>query len=559
MRSRSIMQLLPFVTVVAGSASVARAQVATALLREGDALAGAPAGQIVTAISNTAGNRANGFAATINSSDGVTTLSHAWGSANGGAGALLLTELTATAGYTQTSWETFFGMDDSGNVGYSPLANDLSSGATGLDAVWVGATPIATEGQAITTIPGRVFRFNSRPGMTGTGTIYWVGGINDTGGVNFGQGLFVGAGQTCLLKTGDPSPAPLTSTLGSTAVDFDVRMSAAGTHWITNIQTTDPAASDTHLVIDGAIALDAGGARLSEGVAVSAAAGGIGGELWQNWSLLGIDEAGDWMVCGDTSGAVATDAFVVKNGAIVHREGDVLGGLTLVGAPSGAFMNESGEIALVWDTTGSIEALFLENSLLLKEGDNVDWDGDGTPDATATLLDFTGITALTTSTSGGGTTTSVLFTADVNVGGTTLEGFFRIEIAGSSGPFCAGDGVDPAVTTPCPCANVGALGHGCANSVNGAGALLALSGTTNPDTAVLNASGMPATVTCIYLQGDATGDQPFGDGVRCADGVLTRSRSRRAAASRPARARCASTRPTTATRRRRSARRRRST
>src|SRR5262249_48884933 len=32
----------------------------------------------------------------------------------------------------------------------------------------------------------------------------------------------------------------------------------------------------------------------------------------------------------------------------------------------------------------------------------------------------------------------------------------------TGGPFCFGDGLDPNVTTPCPCANFGAAGHGCA-------------------------------------------------------------------------------------------------
>lgn len=90
--------------------------------------------------------------------------------------------------------------------------------------------------------------------------------------------------------------------------------------------------------------------------------------------------------------------------------------------------------------------------------------------------------------------------------------------------FCFGDGIDPLVTTPCPCANYGAAGHGCANSIDANGALLAASGTTNPDTIVLACSSMPTTVTSIYLQGDGlvAGGTLFGDGVRCAGGTLIR-------------------------------------
>ncbi len=37
---------------------------------------------------------------------------------------------------------------------------------------------------------------------------------------------------------------------------------------------------------------------------------------------------------------------------------------------------------------------------------------------------------------------------------------------------------------------------------------------------------MPATATCIYLQGDALDDTTFGDGIRCAGGTLVRLRTR---------------------------------
>ena len=505
----------------------ARAQVATALLREGDAPAGAPAGHLVTSIGNTAANRTAGFAATIVTSDGVASLSHVFGGAGGGPGAVLRTEATGLAGFDQTSFETFFGISDALAIAYGPSCNVSGGGATGLDAVWVDATPIAVEGDPILTLPGRIFRFNSRPGITGTGVAYWVGGINDQAtNANLGNGLFVGPGQTCLLKTGDPAPAPLASTIGPNAVDFDVRLSAAGTHWIANTTTTDPTTMDTHLLIDGAIAIATGGGLMSEGTAVPAAAGGVGGEAWQNWGFLGINENGDWMVSGDTNAAGTADGFIVKNGTMVRREGGVVAGLTLVGSPSnGCYMSENGAIACIWDTTGSIEALFLDDALLLKEGDQVDWDGDGALDANTALVDFTGITSLTSGAPGTtGPTTSVLFVADVNVGGVVRQGFFRIQTSSSGDPFCFGDGVDPLVTNTCPCANFGAAGRGCASSFNAAGARMSASGTPALDDVSLDVDGVNAAGNVIFMRGDANNvvGTVFGDGVRCVDGVLRR-------------------------------------
>jgi hypothetical protein len=92
--------------------------------------------------------------------------------------------------------------------------------------------------------------------------------------------------------------------------------------------------------------------------------------------------------------------------------------------------------------------------------------------------------------------------------------------------FCAGDGLDPLVTTPCPCGNTGSPGNGCSHSTNSNGARLFGAGPAEYDAVVLVGSGMPATVSCIYLQGDGLTDTVFGDGVRCAGGTLLRLRAR---------------------------------
>jgi hypothetical protein len=87
---------------------------------------------------------------------------------------------------------------------------------------------------------------------------------------------------------------------------------------------------------------------------------------------------------------------------------------------------------------------------------------------------------------------------------------------------CAGDGTG----NPCPCGNNGATGRGCANSANSSGALLTASGeaSVSADTLVLNASGMPATVTCLFFETasfNALGTA-LGDGKRCATGFALR-------------------------------------
>jgi hypothetical protein len=110
------------------------------------------------------------------------------------------------------------------------------------------------------------------------------------------------------------------------------------------------------------------------------------------------------------------------------------------------------------------------------------------------------------------------------IGGVASANFGRYGSCVPGVAFCAGDGLDPDVTTPCPCANTGAPGRGCAWSNNPNGARLSGSGTPDPDTLVLTAEGMPASTLCIFLFGDdvEAGGVPFGDGVRCVGGTLLR-------------------------------------
>lgn len=96
--------------------------------------------------------------------------------------------------------------------------------------------------------------------------------------------------------------------------------------------------------------------------------------------------------------------------------------------------------------------------------------------------------------------------------------------------FCRGDGVDG----PCPCNNNGAFFHGCANSVDPAGALLGASGMNrlSNDSLVLHLSGIPASTTCTFFQEDVIQftPGPFGDGLLCGASALLRLRTKAASA-----------------------------
>ena len=96
-----------------------------------------------------------------------------------------------------------------------------------------------------------------------------------------------------------------------------------------------------------------------------------------------------------------------------------------------------------------------------------------------------------------------------------------VELGQSFPAYCFGDGSLP---TPCPCANLGASGKGCENSASTGGAVLSASGTTSPDTVLLETADELPTALSIFLQGDVdlVNGVPFGDGVRCAGGAIKR-------------------------------------
>jgi hypothetical protein len=93
--------------------------------------------------------------------------------------------------------------------------------------------------------------------------------------------------------------------------------------------------------------------------------------------------------------------------------------------------------------------------------------------------------------------------------------------------FCFGDGS----IAPCPCDNTGVLGRGCENSTLSGGAKLSASGQAvlSADTLQFNVLGEPATSLSLLLQGTAVmRPQPFGDGLLCMGGSVTRLYSQNA-------------------------------
>ena len=415
--------------LVLGSAASAQI-LARGLIKEGDAPPGAPVGHLVTSIGEPNVNHATGFAAGLSTSNGAVTLSHFWGAPILiGLPGIFRTEGTIN-NFQQNSFEAFWGYSNVGEACYSPLGNNLVTGGTSLDAVWLDDSVLAEEGQPVPSLPGRVWRFASRPGVTGNGIPHWVSGTDDAvSGADLGYGLFVGLGATPLLKSGDVPPGAGGPIDVASGIDFDYRMSALGTHSIVPINTTEATSIDNYMVVDGAV-LTVGGPTdlVQEGKPIPAAAGGHAGELWSFFDFCGIAESGEWFFTGDSAPSTVDDEMIVKNGQILYREGQTLDGEVLAGAIEDAHMNEWGHIAYIWDVVNGVpatlEALYLDDRLLLKQGDAVDLDGDGLVEPTSIAVNLSDVTI--------GYDNSVYLNLTVDVNGTSsttddLDALVRME------------------------------------------------------------------------------------------------------------------------------------
>jgi hypothetical protein len=123
--------------------------------------------------------------------------------------------------------------------------------------------------------------------------------------------------------------------------------------------------------------------------------------------------------------------------------------------------------------------------------------------------------------------------------GTTFASFHLELYADACGPgvppgttFCFGDGTGQ----PCPCANHGITGNGCANSLFATGANLGLSGlaSLSNDTLVLTTTQTPNSSVLFFqgtIQQNAGAGAAFGDGKRCAGGTVIRLGTKSAVAN----------------------------
>ena len=324
-------------------------------------------------------------------------------------------------GHTLTGGEATIGIGDDGRFHYSPNTD-------GSDSVWTHNGLLIRGTDPAPGIAGQFTTFHSRPSMLPDGTAVWVAGITPTqGGSSQGRVLYWSNSD------GMPDPEPILKTgdlvggfaVGTTGIGFQYKMSDNGKHVVgALILDTGSTANNDVIHINGKIV-----AREGDPVGDSAP-----GENWQNFAGVSINDHGDWLLAGDTDGPTASDAFVAYNGEIQMREGSSYGGETL---PAGSALravsiNNAGQAAMTWNTPGNVRKLFFANEAsrlhnaipVLVTGDGLDFDGDGTADAT--LIDilgtFTTTNALQLAESG-----DIYLNVSYDEGGNTRQSLIRID------------------------------------------------------------------------------------------------------------------------------------
>ena len=441
LRKRVLAFACPALVLSLAAVSDLSAQTATALVREGEVLGAAGA---VNSINGPGVNHIGGFSVQLNTNNGTTTLSHIWGNATGGPGAIIISE--GTIGPWQISaYETFHGFNDRGEPCYGVTAANTDTGLTGLDGVFVDQTLVLIEREPVPTMPGFYSTFNSRPGCT-SGEPWWVGGITNVPNSSTTQNrvLFYGIAATPVFKGGDLVGGVGLPQSMSTTLDFSARFSRLGTHYTFEAQVTGATtATDQMMTLDGNVMV-AGGGHIREGSPIPAAAGGLPGENWAAASFeeKGVTEDGRVLFTGDTSATTTVDDIVFFDGQVVLREGTVFAGpggnYTISGAIESGSLNRQGDWAVTWDVNppsgANREALFVNGVMVLQENDLVDLTGDGIPDANGILRDFGGATTMVIGPRNAHGEVAVYFTADIDVNNTPtsstddVEALFRLDV-----------------------------------------------------------------------------------------------------------------------------------
>jgi hypothetical protein len=286
-----------------------------------------------------------------------------------------------------TGGEGTIGVGNLGEFAYSPSAD-------GSDAIWSHIGLLHKSGEPAPGIPGMFNTFGSRPRMSANGTAFWMAGLTNTQGSAVTQQDVLWQATT---TGGTPSYQPLlrggdvigTDTIAQTGLQIGFEVSDNGVNSIVEVD------------FDGATATDAAVLLNRQIVAREGSPTSPGGPAWVSFRHYDVNNAGNFVVVGDTNAPTTNDETVTYNNTILAQQGQSLAGVTLGTTADAAAINDLNQVIHIWDlTSGTDEGLFFTDPanvaaslLLLRTGDELDTSGDGTADFT--LTDFNASAGIT--------------------------------------------------------------------------------------------------------------------------------------------------------------------
>lgn len=465
-RGRFLVAMTAF-AAVSLSWAAAQAQVAVAQVREGETLADGLTNYTVSTVGSVEINSLGGWAIELNVTDpNSTTLSSAWGPLDGISAPGFYRFEGTFDNVAQTSWESSIGFSDAGQICYSASGADVTdpNNEFTIDSAFLDDVGISVRARPLAApLDAFLWAFASGPNLSWNGIPYFIGGFNDDGGSSSdNRGFFAGNPPTPiyyggLQLPGMPGPIDPVATPA-----FDTRMSNLGSFWISEVEVEGFLSTEDNIMLYSGGALSIDGGIVQENSPVPASAGGLAGELWDNFDSMWVNEAGEFLFSGDSTAATIEDEFVyVSHTGIIRENTMTTDGLNINGAIESATMNDNGDWAVIWDVDHPIEGnrealIFNGEALLVEEVDDVDWTGDGVADAGFKIsnLAFGGTRSLRITNRDPNGGVNIYFTADVSDNGASeLEGLFCIRATGAAGAdndlqISVADSPDPVISLP---------------------------------------------------------------------------------------------------------------
>lgn len=277
------------------------------------------------------------------------------------------------------------GIGANGEWVHRPLFNDPD-----INALYTHLGPLLQETDpAPTFAPPAVVNFILHPLMDDNGGIWFIGLI-DTDNDSFSDADilyftpdFTTTNMVRVLEPGMDLGSGVVLT--ATGIDTTMNISNDGSHYIIRVGPTSALRS---VVVDGSVVMKRNDPDGIEG-------------NWDEFDFFSVNNAGNYLVAGDTTAPSIRNEFIAYNGAIQIREEDTVDGVQLLNPATnlGVAISDNGNAAyIIRHNPGSLESVFFAcdasnlaatSKLIIQEDDEVDIDGDGMADATVDRINMT--------------------------------------------------------------------------------------------------------------------------------------------------------------------------